>query len=252
MTADRQTELAKELAAALEWWRKAGVDNAFHDEAAGWLTDPAEETGPVAAAAHREDAPARPAPPKLRLGGATASWPTDLPGFRRWWLFETSLCDEGTYPRIGPRGEPGAELLLLVAQPEECDRETLLAGPQGRLLGAMLQAMGVPEERAYFASALPRHTPLPDWESLQTSGLREIVAHHVAIAAPARIVAFGRVASALVSHDPAQDAAPLRFFNHGGTMVPVMNAEDLEALLRRPRARATFWRRWLELTDGTG
>lgn len=252
MTADRQTQLAEELAAALEWWRKAGVDNAFHDKAAGWLADPAEAPADAAAAPPTQFATTPASPPKPRLGGAPNSWPTDLPAFREWWLSEPSLCDEGTYPRIAPRGEAGAEVLLLVAQPEESDRESLLSGPEGKLLGAMLQAMEVSEASAYFASALPRHTPLPDWESLLASGLREVVAHHIALATPARVIAFGRLASALVPHDPAQDAAPLRYFNHGGVKVPVLDVEDLETLRRRPRARATFWRRWLEFTGGAG
>lgn len=249
MTADRQPLLASELAAALEWWRTAGVDHSFADKPGAWLAEPVDEAAaPVAAEAEAERV-AEPEPPPL-IGGPRNSWPADLASFRSWWLTEPSLSEEGTFPRISPRGEAGAELLLLVAQPEEGDRETLLSGPEGKLLDAILQASGIPLERAYFASVLPRHTPLPDLEAIEHSGMRDVVAHHIALAAPARVIAFGRLASALLPHGTAQGAAAKPDFNRELPRVPVLNARSLEALRRRPGARATFWRSWLEFSDG--
>lgn len=248
MTSDRQPPLAEELAAAIEWWRTAGVDHSFGDQAEPWLAEPVEEAAPeVATEVRQEPAKAEDAPP---LGGPRAAWPADLAAFRDWWLSEPSLSEEGTYPRVSPRGEAGADILLLVDQPEGSDRDTLLSGPEGKLLDAMLQAMGIAPERAYFASVLPRHTPLADLDGIERSGLREVIEHHIGLAAPARIIAFGRLASAIISHGTAQGAAAKPVFNQEVPRVPVMEARSLDALRRRPGARAGFWRSWLEFSDG--
>ena len=66
------------------------------------------------------------------------------------------------YPRIAPRGDAGAALMVLVPQPEESDRDRLMSGPQGRLLANILAAMGLEESEVYLAAALPCHTPMAD------------------------------------------------------------------------------------------
>ena len=75
------------IAAALQWWRDAGVDYSFADEAASWLTAP--EVKPAEAPAAAFVAPPPPAPsPRPLIGGDPAHWPQDLAAFHAWWLAE--------------------------------------------------------------------------------------------------------------------------------------------------------------------
>ena len=53
--------------------------------------------------------------------------------------------------RVPPRGEQGAALMILVDHPEAGDTHTLLAGPQGKLIAALLSALGIAPAAAYAA-----------------------------------------------------------------------------------------------------
>ena len=243
-----------QLAAATAWWREAGVDCGFADEPRDWLKatkPPAEETSPDAPVARA--APIRP-PTVPKIGGERSRWPATLEDFAAWWLTEPSLDAASGSRRVlpaGPQPDPhGAALMVLVGQPEADDREMLLTGPQGRLLDAMLGTFGLTRAQTYVASILPRHTPVADWKGLASAGMGAVVAHHIALAAPQRLLVFGRGGvSALVGHDPAQGTPPSPEFNHDGGSVPLTIAPALETLLDRPALKAGLWTRWLEWTD---
>jgi DNA polymerase len=242
---DKRTSLplAQSIAAAQAWWREAGVDCVFHDEPHGWLAD---EAPPVAVA----KVAARPAPPpKPRIGGDPAGWPEDLAAFRRWWLEEPSLDHGGGHPRIAPRGEADAALMLLVPMPEADDRETLLSGREGRLLAALVTAMGLRPEQVYLAAALPRHAALPDWERLRDDGLGEVLLHHVRLAAPQRLMVLGTRILPLLGHDPAQAAPAVSELAIQDRSVPLLASYAPERLLGNARQRAGLWSRWLDWTD---
>lgn len=188
------------------------------------------------------------APPPLLA--ERADWPQTLSDFRSWWLSNDTLDQGGIAPRVPPRGSAGAKLMVLVAEPEADDRDTLLSGPLGRFLDAMLDAMGIAPENTYRASVLPRNTPLADWATLAKAGLGELTLHHVALAAPERVMVFGRNILPLIGHDPTQNPASLVNINHQNGIVPLLAGWDLAALLSRPKARSAHWQRWLEWTDG--
>jgi DNA polymerase len=247
--------LADQIAGALDWWRDAGVDCDFHDEPANWLANakpaearapsPAPETPAPEPAAPARRAPRAPLPvPEIALDGM----PSDLPAFIDWWLAEPALDNGRVGGRVAPRGTPGAALMVLVPEPEREDRETLLSGPEGRLLSGFLSAAGMGEEQAYVASALPRHTPMADWAACAAQGMGSVVRRHVALARPRRLLVLGGNILPLVANDPAQDPADLRIFNHEGTSMPVFAARSLRAMLERPRWKAKLWRDWLQWT----
>ena len=237
--------LTESIAAAQAWWREAGVDLAFRDQPQPWLVEEARAEAPVRKVAEK---PA--APPKPRIGGDPAAWPHELPAFRQWWLDEPSLDQDGLNPRVAPRGEAGAALMLLVPMPEAEDRDSLLSGREGRLLASLVTAMGLSPEQVYFAAALPRHTPVPDWERLTADGLGEVLLHHVRLAAPRRLIVLGTRILPLLGHDPAQAAPAVSELAIQGRTEPMLVSYAPDRLLVHAGQRAALWQRWLDWTDG--
>jgi uracil-DNA glycosylase len=243
-------DLTAALAGAIDWWREAGVEYAFGDDPRTWL-EPAPEIPGVATNARTTGttAPKSPeAPPTLGMIAQNADWPNSLADFPPWWLGEPLLDHGMTAGRVAPRGPTGAPLMVLVEQPEDSDTERLLSGPEGKLLDAFLAAAGIGPDQAYVASVLPRHTPMPDWAALRSSGFAEVTAHHVSLAGPQRLIAFGSNILPLLGHDPAKKPTASLVFNHEGQTIPLLSALSLAALLATPRRKAALWRDWLDWT----
>ena len=236
------------IAAALQWWRDAGVDCSFADEAVSWLAAPEAKAADVPAA-YVPPKPQAP-PPRPLIGGDPAGWPRDLAAFQDWWLAEPSLDSAMTEGRVAPRGATGAALMVLVAQPEAGDSDRLLSGSLGRLLDAIVAAMGLDPAEVCVASVLPRHMPLPDWAELAASGLPELTRHHLALAAPKRLICFGRHVSSLLGHDPAKSADSLTTITHSHGAIPALMAPGLEELMGRPRVKARLWQALLDWQRG--
>lgn len=250
-----------EIAGAIDWWRLAGVEVDALDEASGWLDD---ETKPAPADA--TTAPTPPPPPKpeappprpigadieglAKVPGEAPEWPGELAAFQCWWTEDENFAPTGAFPRIAPRGAANAPLMVVVGHPEEADAERLLSGPQGVLLSGFLRAAGIAEDQVYLASALPRHTLRPDWSEVAAAGYGKLLAHHIGLVGPERLIAFGRDILALIPHESAQEPASLRVFNHDGRSIPLLPARDLANLARRGGFRSQFWRQWLDFTDG--
>lgn len=244
--ASSPTPLAEQIAAAQAWWREAGVDFVFHDEPRAWLADDA----PPAHSAAAVTAPASPVePPRARIGGDPSGWPQDLATFHRWWLEDPSLDTGGAALRVAPRGEAGAALMILVPMPEAHDRNTLLSGPEGKLLAALATAMGLAADAIYFAAALPGHMPLPDWQQLRDGGLGEVLLHHIRLVSPTRLLVLGTRILPLLGHDPAQAAPGVSELAIQERKVPVLASYAPERLLGSARQRAGLWRTWLDWTD---
>lgn len=243
------------LEGALDWWREAGVEYDFAEESTDWLVRPElQET----VAAPAEPAPELPAPQSPlqralvrddlpRIGGDTAAWPDTLESFRSWWMTESSLADGALDRRMPPRGLAQAKLMVLVGQPEPDDAEGLLTGGAGKLLAAMLRAMGIAQHESYLASALPAPMALPDWNELAARGVGDIARHHIALAAPQRVLAIGRAQLALFDIPPEKARDPL-VVECGGKPYPLLAAPDFAQIARSAPRRERFWNRWLEWT----
>jgi DNA polymerase len=260
--------LLRECEAALAWWQAAGVDCDFAEDATALLAQApldaplAQAAGAAqrglpaadrATAAPRGGRPAHtppppPAPTTTRRDLLGDSPPGDLAAFRQWWLEAAELGAARAYPRVPPRGDAGAALMVLVPQPEEEDSARLLSGPQGRLLAAILTAMGMAEEQVYIAAALPCHTPMADLAALAAGGMDAVTAHHIALVRPQRLVAFGTGLAAMLGGSGLSGSGdqPLREINYTGGKVPLLSSEALDAMMDMPRLKARFWRRWME------
>lgn len=240
------SEFLHDITGALDWWRDAGVDCDFLDEPRRWLAPPEEESRD-----ERRPAP-RPAPTEPTIAGPArfdpATLPQDLAAFAQWWLDEPLLDDGGAAGRLLPQGAAGAKLMVLVDMPEPDDRQSLLSGPQGRLLDAMLDAFGTRREDVYLASALPRAVPAPDWKAMLDRGLGQVLVHHIRLAAPERLMILGGNVLPLIGHELPQRPAVLRTFNHESGRIPLLASRGLSALLAQPRWKAVLWRAWLDWT----
>ena len=233
------------ITGALTWWREAGVDCAFSDEALPWLAEEEPEAAQQVGTETVRKQPVAPPPPPVELpkiGGDRAAWPQDLAAFDAWWMNEPSF-DTGL--RIPPRGPASAKLMVLVEQPEGQDSGSLLSGPQGKLLAGILQAMDIAHDEVRLAAVLPCFTPSPDWQTLSASGIGDLLLHHLQISAPQRLIVFGSNIPPLLGHDPAQSPANLPDFNHEGRIIPLLADRSLDALTRA-KAKSAFWQRWLE------
>lgn len=253
------SSLANDFAAATDWWRDAGVDLAFADDATDWLAEPAlieaQKPKRSAAADTKKDAiSSEQAPPEeiariLPDQGA----PTDLETFRQWWLKEPKLDPAGAKNRLAPRGDAKAQLMVLVIDPEPEDHATLLSGPRGQLLAKILSATGIAENTVYFASVLPRHTPMADTSDLLTKGYAEVLNLHIKLAAPTHLCVFGTNIPPLLPHGTPDEthgkAGSLQEINHDGRIFPLFVAESLEGLMGSPSLKARFWRRWIKWTE---
>ncbi|WP_169799516.1 uracil-DNA glycosylase family protein [Novosphingobium lentum] len=263
MLEQREHDAKALLAATLDWWRDAGVDSAFIDNPADWLesarSSDADDSGAAAAAQPAPDRRARAAakPPLPGTNDAPArpaevnraAWPTSLADFAAWWLTDPAIDDAPAAYRVAPSGPANAPLMVLLVMPEQGDDAALAAGPTGKLLDAMLAAMGLSRAEIYLASALPSRIAVPEWPVLAARGLADVLRHHVALAAPQRLLVFGRAGiSTLLGHDLANKAADSPFFNHEGVSLPFVAAYDLETLLAKPALKAGLWNRWLETT----
>lgn len=250
--------LASEIDAALGWWQAAGVDCDFADDARAWLADPVEHAAdtapqkrvsPTLAAPVADDgniAPSSAAPAAIAIARHNFwgdSPPQSLAEFHQWWAECDDLGRGGLYPRIAPSGIERARLMVVVSDPEAEDTDRLLSGPQGRLLANILSAMGIAPDEYYLASALPCHTPLADLAILAASGFDTVLARHIALAAPQRVLVLG---SALAPMLNDVNLHSLRHSNYVTGTTPLMVNETLEAMLHMPRLKARFWRRWME------
>jgi DNA polymerase len=236
--------LEQELRAMEAWWREAGVDQVFADAPTNWLTEPEDEASEVQSTV--EPAPA-PKPVEL-LAGGPANWPATLDAFDEWWLAEPALA-LGPHRRVSPCGPANASLMVLIGQPLSDDAESLLSGAGGTLLANMLAAFGFAPGEVRVASLLPSHLPHPDWPALDRIGWGALARHHIALAAPKRLLVFGHVALPLLGHDPAQVAADFNEVALESGTVPAFAARGLDTLLLRPRLQANLWQHWLEWTD---
>lgn len=240
--------LQEQIAAAFGWWREAGVDCDLQDAPQGWLAAPAPQQANDEAPPPALQVAAAPPPPPELPKPDRSTWPQSLDAFAPWWKESDWLDHAPPEARVAPRGISSAELFVLVGEPEREDGEVLLSGPQGRLLDAMLAAMGLVDAQVYRASVLPRATPHADWAALAARGLGELACHHIALAAPKRVLALGSHILPLLGHDPANNLPLLTEINHGSGNIPMLAARDLAVLLERPRWKAGLWQSWLDWT----
>lgn len=239
-------DYAQAFAAALGWWREAGVDSAFVDEPRSWLapkTEPSQAEGPgrrkPRVPVRSESEETIPQAPMI---------PEDLEAFRAWWMTAPELDGGRLSGRVAPRGSPGPKLMILACMPESGDGEHLLAGAEGEALRAFARASGLADETLYWSSALPCHSPGADWTPEGNRLFADALVRHIALVRPERLLAVGFNILPLLGHTSPQGPAVSRILNHEGATVPMLAVRRLPAAPSQARWKSALWRAWLDWT----
>lgn len=245
MGADPNIEWRQAAASAMEWWRDAGVDVLVGDEPFDWLTpEPAELVAPLA--------PASLAPASLTTAARAAeaapspavAMPATIAELLTWRTGSAAPEAGWGVPLIPATGPANADIMILIDCPERDSSDSLLGGAAGRLFDRMLAAIGRSRADVHLASlcaARPAAGRLPrDMESQ----LAEIARHHVALAAPRRLLVMGDAASrAILSANVMQARGRLHALNHKkDSQGEVVASFHPRMLLERPVLKAEAWK----------
>jgi DNA polymerase len=239
MGADQNIDLRASIASALEWWHDVGVDCEIDDAPRDWLARiPVAEKMPGVVA----DAPL--AAPKL---------PETLAEFVSW-RSGSDIPEAGWPGRALPtQGDIASGLMIVVDMPDREDDAAggLLAGAAGRLFDRMLAAIGRDRQSVYLTALAVKRPPAARVTEDVAQSLEALLRHHVALAAPKRLLALGNAASrAITGMDVADARGGLRGVNYEGGTVEVVASFHPRFLLERPAAKADAWRDLQLLIEG--
>jgi len=203
----------EEALSALDWWREAGIDVLVDDLPRDWL-----KPEPKAEKPRISESLVRP-PRDEALSGAAA-------------------------PRIGAVGDPTSELTLLADHPEQEDIESgaLMSGAAGRLLDAMLAAIGRQRASVYLAALSPVRPLRSRLDDKEIAELAPKALQLVATAAPRFLLLLGDAPTrAILGTSVAEARGRLHGFNHAGVTVNAVATFHPRFLLQQPRHKAAAW-----------
>lgn len=226
------TDWRAEAASALQWWRDAGVDVLVEDEPRDWTARPAATAQP--------DAPVRVAPAGPE---PEAPLPATIEAFLDWRYGSAAPEAAMGEPIVAPEGNADAPLMIVTDLPEFDGTPALLDGPVGRLFDRILAAIGQSREAIYLVplcAARPITGQVP--RDLEDK-LGEILRHHIALAAPARLLLLGQATSrAVLGTDVDKNREGLTPFNYSGGTCDVVAIRHPRFLLNKPAAKADAWK----------
>jgi len=212
----------------LSWWQLAGVDITVDDAPRQWLRVPE--------APNREAARLTPAPSPQTL-------PATLEGLVSW------LNSAENFPSLGaqrpaPSGTLAGGLMLLTDMPDADDgvTGTLLAGTAGRLLDAMLAAIGRDRASIYLAPLAPGRPAIGRIGPELEGELGRIARHHIALVRPRAVLTLGDATTrALTGVNLAQARGSIHPINLDGGTIPLIATFHPRFLLQQPARKADAW-----------
>jgi len=222
---------AQGAASVLDWWREAGVDVAIVEEPRNWLAEPRGQS--VAA-------PASPEAP------AATALPLTLAGFRSWLETVDALPDGSAIGRrILPAGDAASGLMVMIDMPEPADSAggSLLSDETGRLFDKMMGAIGRDRASIYFTSLCLARPAGGRIDPTALDALAALAKHHIALAAPKRLLLMGQAVSrAVIGAELAQARGKLHHVNHDGGKVEAIASFAPRFLIQNPARKGDSWR----------
>lgn len=254
MTTDEKTDLDA-LESLLRWYAAMGVDAAIDEAPHDRFVVPApvqEKAARVAPAVDRQQVPAPAAAPasadeSVSQAAAFAIEAKTLDDLRARWSTLPGLGLTASARMILAGGAPGARLMLIGAAPNSDDerRGEIFAGAAGRLLDAMLRAIGLNRSSVYLANLVPwrppgNRPPTP----LELALCLPFARRHIVLAAPEIILCLGeRAAQPLLgSGDPISKLRGRWLAYEGETAtVKLLATFSLAYLLSQPLQKRRAW-----------
>lgn len=171
--------------------------------------------------------------------------PGDLAAFRVWAATDPAQPEAQWNTALFPLPEAcTGKLLILTDMPGE-DADPVsgpLAPAPGRFIGAMLAAIGLPQDQAAFATLALRRPPggLLDESDLALLGGR--LRHFLDLAAPRAVLILGdRTNRATFGTQRESHIKNLTEIRVGQGMIKLAALASPEHLMRRPAAKANSW-----------
>ena len=240
-----------------DWWSLAGVDALVGEAPAGWLVLPAAndvaaakpkvrpslavepKLAPLPAVLQRQEAPEAAAPK------GPVVFPDDWSEFQRW-LAEGADVPGSQWDarRVLPVGETDAPLMLLTAWPEIDDQRdgALFSGAAGKLLDAMLQAIGRTRGDCYIASLAVTRPAGGRCDGEEATELDRLLGHHLRLANPGRLLLIGGDIVRMAANIALPDArGKLLYINQDGRKLEAVAVAHPAMLLARPAQKAAAW-----------
>jgi uracil-DNA glycosylase family 4 len=119
--------------------------------------------------------------------------PGTLEAFQVWLVSGDIEVKWASAARVGPSGDPGAGLMVLVDMPsdEDVSNGVLLSGEPGATFDRMMTAIGRSRASLYLASLSPARTPTGTLDPSSARRLAEVARHHIGLVRPRALLLFG-------------------------------------------------------------
>ncbi len=226
------TDWREAAASALTWWQDAGVDMVVDELPRDWTV--------------RESAtPTQAAVPQAAIVEADVPLPATLAAYLDWRFGGDAPESAWGEPIVHAAGDPASPLMVVTDMPEagDCDAGALLSGDAGRLFDRMLAAIGHDRGSVYLVSlciARPVTGLVP--REIEDR-LAELARHHVALAAPNRLLLLGQTVSrAILGADAGAGRGRLQPVNYQDGQSEAVATFHPRFLLTKPAAKADAWK----------
>jgi DNA polymerase len=215
---------------ALDWWQLAGADVCVEDTPRNWLkrptaTPPAASSGIEVAASGQGALPAT-----LDLLNAWLMKPDNLPAFGA--------------RRVASSGTTAAHVMVLGDMPdvEDMASGSLFSGASGRLLQAMLSAIGLDIADVHVASLAPARPASGRIPASIENELGRIARHRAALVDPRLVLLLGDATVRVLAGMSLSDARGREHsLNHDGGNVSAIATFHPRFLLQQPARKADAW-----------
>lgn len=253
---------SKTISSYLDWWSDAGLTEAVADAPCDWLTAPQQAAPIHAMPPQMAQAGGDAAAPQPQIRSQTAAGqaasalpsaaftlpktlPDSLPEFDAWAAETADLPGaQWSAKRCMPTGPAGAPLMIIADCPDVDDLETgqLLSGSSGRLLDAMVRAIGMERANLRLASIALTRPPAGRIDAEAVAPLRQMMLHHIALAKPQRILILGQQTNQIVCETIiAPDGHGQQDINHFGGITTAYAVHHPRLLLERPLLKRAAW-----------
>jgi DNA polymerase len=203
------------------------------------VADSEGEPPPLPAALQRQEAPQAAEPER------PAVFPEDWAEFQSWLAAGADVPgSQWDARRVLPAGAPGAPLMLLTAWPEIDDQQsgTLFTGDAGKLLDAMLRAIGIVRADCYVASLAVTRPAGGRCDGRDAAELDRLLWHHLRLARPERLLLLGSDITRMAAAAALPDVrGKLLDINQDGAKVDAVAVAHPAMLLARPAQKAAAW-----------